>query len=155
MVPAMSPGIRRWISPSSRSSPKFAPQAFVFSVVRNPYDRLISSWQYLSRTKDRPLPDALSNPPQEGSAYMHLTRQQIVTLQDEGGGLVTDKIMRFESLQADFDDVCDRLGKRRVTLPKTNASQREVNYRQYFNAETRKLAEALFRNDLEAFGYDF
>ena len=78
-----------------------------------------------------------------------------MTLQDEGGGLVTDKIMRFESLQADFDDVCDRLGKRRVTLPKTNASQREVNYRQYFNAETRKLAEALFRNDLEAFGYDF
>lgn len=138
-------------------SPEWAgrPQAFIFSVVRNPYDRLISSWRYLSSTKDRPLLDVLVNPPRDGSAYRHLTRQQVAALRDTSGGLVTDMLMRFETLQADFDEVCDRLGKRRVELPKTNASQREVSYKQYFNAETRKLAEALFRDDLEAFGYDF
>ncbi len=42
-----------------------------------------------------------------------------------------------------------------MTLPKINASRRESAYRQYFDIETRNLAEALFRDDLKAFGYEF
>lgn len=129
---------------------------FVFSTVRNPFDRLISSWKYLESTKNRDLLDVLLNPPQEGADYRHLTRPQVAILQDAAGNLIPNFLMRFERLGDDFDIVCDKIGKPRTALRKVNVgSSRERHYRPYFNTDTRHLAETLFRDDLEQFGYDF
>jgi len=68
---------------------------------------------------------------------------------------VTDFLVRFEHLQDDFNVVCDRLGKPRRALPHLNGSQRQCSYRQYFDLETRQLAEAMFAEDIAAFGYKF
>jgi hypothetical protein len=129
---------------------------FVFSVVRNPFDRLISSWKYLHSTRARPLLDALRQPPQLGHDYRHFTRPQIAILRDPTSGtLVTDFLLHFERLQDDFNVLCDRLGKPRQALPHLNTSQRQWGYRQYFDLETRQLAEAMFAEDLANFGYEF
>jgi Sulfotransferase family len=128
---------------------------FVFSVVRNPFDRLISSWKYLRSTHTRALLDVLRQPPQLGHDYRHFTRPQIAILRDTSGTLVTDFLLRFEHLQDDFNVLCDRLGKPRQALPHLNASQRQWSYRQYFDLETRKLAEVMFADDITTFGYEF
>ena len=39
---------------------------FVFSAVRNPFDRLVSGWKYLKGTRERTLLDVLKNPPAKG-----------------------------------------------------------------------------------------
>jgi hypothetical protein len=55
----------------------------------------------------------LANLPSEGHDYRHLTRPQHTILYDEQGRLVVDYLIRFESLQQDFDRVCDLIGKPR------------------------------------------
>ena len=129
---------------------------FVFSAVRNPFDRLISSWKYLRSTRDRALLDCLRSPPHEGHDYRHFTRPQIAILRDpESGLLVTDDLIRFERLQNDFDRICDRIGKPRQPLAQLNASKRSRTYRHYFDTETRRLAEQMFVEDIAAFDYEF
>jgi Sulfotransferase family len=128
----------------------------VFSAVRNPFDRLISSWKYLRSTCARTLLVVLRQPPQLGHDYRHLTRPQIAILRDATSGrLVTDFLIRFERLQDDFNVLCDRLGKPRRQLHHLNPSGRQGDYRQYFDHETRELAEAMFAEDIAAFGYHF
>ena len=129
---------------------------FVISAVRNPFDRLISGWKYLAATANRPLLDVLLDPPREGHDYRHLTRPQIAILRDPTTGqLIVDDLIRFESLQADFDRVCARIGAPRSILPHVNMSMRERDYRAYFDARTRRLAEIMFAEDLAVFNYQF
>jgi len=129
---------------------------FVFSAVRNPFDRLISSWKFLDPYRGQSLLSVLRDPPSEGHPYRHLTRPQIAILKDpQTNKLVTDDLIRFESLQSDFDRICDRIGKPRVKLPHLNRSRRFGWYRPYFDREARRLAEELFAEDLAAFDYRF
>lgn len=132
------------------------PDWFVFAVVRNPFDRAVSGWRYLRHTRDLTLRQALLEPPPGQFIHYHLTQPQIVFLRDKTGQLVTDDLIRFESLQEDFDRICDKLGRPRSALPHIRRGRhRETGYRDYFDADTRRIAEELFRDDLETFGYDF
>src|SRR5262249_24812417 len=129
---------------------------FVFSAVRNPFDRLVSSWKYLKPYRWQDLVDVLKNPPREGRDYRHMTRPQAAILKDpQTGQLVTHDLVRYERLQTNFDRICDRLGKPRVPLARENPSRRFGGYRIYYNREARRLAEALFAEDLALFGYEF
>lgn len=129
---------------------------FVFSAVRNPFGRLISSWKYLKATRDRALIDVLLDPPREGHDYRHLTRPQVVILRDEtNGALIVHDLIRFESVQVDFDRICDRIGAPRRLLPHLNATVGASSYRKYFDQDTRRLTEEMFADDLAAFAYDF
>jgi len=127
---------------------------FVFSVVRNPSDRFVSGWKYCASTRSRTLRDVLRDPPQEGHDYRHLTRPQVDILFDAQGRCVTDFVMRYESLQRDFDTVCDRLAKPRACLPRINVGE-HLPYRSYFDDECRALFEQRFACDIAAFGYRY
>jgi chondroitin 4-sulfotransferase 11 len=128
---------------------------FVFSVVRNPFDKAISAWKYLKAVRNRPLIEVLENPPRAGFAYRHMFRPQKALLCRPDGSLIVNDLIRYESLQSDFDRICDKLGKSRQLLPHLNASERDKDYRAYFDKPARKLAEALFADDLKAFHYGF
>lgn len=139
-------------------SPKWPlrPDYLVFTIVRNPFDRLISAWHYLKATRERPLLDVLSNPPESGHDFRHLTRPQTAILYDQSkGALVADAVIRFEDCQTGFDSVCDLIGKPRCKLPHINATERERDYRGYFDQQTRAMAEAMFKDDLALLGYSF
>ncbi len=130
---------------------------FVFSAVRNPFDRLVSGWKYLKPLKHLSLREVLENPPSEGHPFRHFTRPQVAILKGrKTGKIVTDDLIRFETCQQDFDRVCAKIGKPQRTLERWNINEtRERDYRIYFDDHTRKLATELFREDLDAFGYDF
>jgi hypothetical protein len=131
------------------------PDYFVFSAVRNPFDRLVSAWCYLESTRDRSLLDVLQDPPREGHGYRHLTRPQLDTIRNEDGSMATQFLLRYETLRNDFKMLSRIVGLGDAELPLVNRSERASGYRQYFNNETRRIAERMFREDLEAFGYDF
>ena len=100
--------------------------------------------------------DVLSNPPLEGADYRHLTRPQTAILKHPiTGKIEVDVIIRFENLQSDLDEICERIGTSRILLPHVNASPREKDYRHYFDAETRGLTEHMFADDIETFGFEF
>lgn len=143
------------LSPGYDSMSESVSWYFKFTTVRNPFDRLISSWKYLSATRTRTLEDVLRNPPLEGHDYRHLTRPQTAILVNRDGELIVDFVIRYEALQEGYDQVCDLIGKPRMPLPVVNATTRNRDYRTYFNPVTRSLAEDHFKDDLSTFGYEF
>jgi hypothetical protein len=129
---------------------------FVFSAVRNPFDRLVSAWRYLESTKRRTLLEVLMDPPREGHDFRHLTRPQVALLRDpETGRLVTDDLIRYERLDEDFARIRETLGLAQAPLPALNRGERQRDYHFYFDDRTRALAAELFREDLDAFGYAY
>jgi hypothetical protein len=101
---------------------------------------------------------------------------------DEQGRLLVDFVGRYESLQADFDTVCARLGIPPTPLPHENRSLAEKprirtvkelttalrrwlwnlerrhtfpHYTQYYDDESREFVAQLFRKDIETFEYSF
>jgi len=130
---------------------------YVFSVVRNPWDRLVSGWKFCPETRDWPLRELLRHLPREGYAYQHVTRLQETILRDQEGRLVTNRIARFENLQADFDLVCGEIGKPLRPLPRLNPCPVErLHYREHFaGAVDRDLFLHHFARDVDFFEYEF
>jgi hypothetical protein len=142
-----------------------------FSVVRNPWDRFISAWKYIcnrvpySKYKDGPktnelenrdLLDILKNMPTNyySHDWLHLTLSQYDMLYTYDG-CVVDKIIKFENLQNEFDDICDIIGKPRRTLKKLNSTERK-HYREYFTTQEHlDLFYDRYKNDIEKLGYEF
>ena len=59
---------------------------------------------------------------------------------DAQGWPATAFLMRYESIQQDFNTVCDRLAKSRVPLPWINIGLRR-EYRSCFDEESQALFE--------------
>jgi hypothetical protein len=139
------------LSPEYESAPS---DYFRFSAVRNPWDRFVSGWKYLESTRKRSLLDVLTNLPQAGADYRHLTRPQHTILYDENGRLIVHYLIRFESLQQDFDQVCKLIGKPTRRLPHVNQGTRGP-YTEYFDDESRQMFLRQFGKDIELFGYKY
>ena len=67
--------------------------------------------------------------------------------------VIVDFIGRYEKLTEDFLHVCKVLNLN-ASLPHLNKSSRR-KYESYYNAETRRIVEEHFREDIELFGYTF
>lgn len=131
---------------------------FVFSSIRNPFDRALSAWLYLQGRPESRLRGVSIEAALRRKAYCpfdasHFARTQTSRLSGRSGKLVTDDLVRVESLQADFDRVCDRIGKPRVEMPRLNATAPHGPYRKMLSKTARALIEARFADDLKNFGY--
>ena len=156
---------------------------FKFSFVRNPWDRIVSEYKYRGYPVKIDFKTYLfKRLPAPGwtDTYRHIIPQYDF-LHDEAGKLLVDFVGRYESLQADFDTVCARVGIPPTPLPQVNRSLegtwpdslRELrkqlrralwslerkhtfpHYTQYYDDESREFVGRLFRKDIEAFNYAF
>ena len=159
------------------------PAYFVFTFVRHPFDRLVSTWRHSLRGVgpyyDRPVRDlslaeyvriAAEGWVAEQSAFdrYHLLPQVAfipgpsqrslfgVPLQPE---VTCTFLGRFERLDGDFREVCRRLGIAEHALPRLQSAPQEAGDRQshwseHYDAATIRLVEDLYRDDMAAFGYE-
>lgn len=148
---------------------------FKFSFVRNPWERIVSEYRYRNYFHHFSFRDFLLRrlpPPGWDDKYRHIMPQYDM-LHDAEGKLLVDFVGRFENLQADFDQVCARLGISDSQLPHRNRSdkksrnlKRRIRNWLYFNGENSKsdyvdfydpesitLVGKLYQRDIEAFGY--
>lgn len=137
---------------------------FKFAFVRNPWDWFVSQHfynlqkQYATHDDTRPF-----TPEDILRTYNFLRRYKGVPwassacqngfLCDEDGNILVDFLGRFEHLAEDFAKVQSRL-EVQLTLAHINSSAHR-QYRLYYTNETRELVGALYRRDIEIFGYDF
>jgi hypothetical protein len=143
---------------------------YKFTVVRNPYDRAVSeyhvrkrlmpwvkmsfkdfvmdritqsgrfNWKSLFRSKgERALEDQFES--------------QFDFVHDEKGKLMVDFIAKYESLEADFQKICNKLGVQ-GKLPVMNTSKHD-DYRSYYDSDTIRRIADIYQKDLEVFKYAF
>jgi len=66
-----------------------------------------------------------------------------------------DYIGRFENLQLNFDEICDKISKPRMNLPRLKASSGRLHYSHYYNEETSEMIYNVMKEDVEHFKYKF
>jgi hypothetical protein len=130
---------------------------FKFAFVRNPWDRLVSRYAHLLRSKDRRRHSFISGLEKfEDFLRWEIQRDsanQYPYVTDAQGKTIVDFIGHYETLADDFAKVCARL-KIQAELPHANVSDHR-DYRTYYTPETREFVAKRFKRDVEMFGYDF
>jgi len=131
---------------------------FKFAFVRNPWDRLISEYEFIrgfpgharhSRIiRMTSLAEFVDYQATRPDAF------QLELLRSDVGELAVDFVGRFERLEDDFTHVCDHLGLAVEPLPRLNASQRR-DYRSYYDEATAQRVAEIWGEEIERFGYRF
>ena len=125
-----------------------------FGNIRNPWDRMVSSY-FFKRDKPKTIPNNL-----HFEDYVKNTEIKhpislceyygIDNLQEEY------KYIRYENLQEDILHICDMLNlKPYHDLQHANKTNRNPDYRVYYNKETRKIVEQKYQKDIEIFNYSY
>ena len=137
---------------------------YTFTVIRNPWDRVVSHYHYRVQTNQTELGTntldfrewvQLTYGSKDSFYYDNpkMFMPQLEWISDHQGNILVDHICRFERLNDDFSSVCAKLRKS-VTLPHVKASKRG-NYRDYYDDDTFDIVAKWFRKDIENFGYQF
>ena len=135
---------------------------FVFTLVRNPWDRMVSYYHWL-RAQDFAHPaveraKALEFKPFVMDPLILASMEQnpftrYVT--DRDGVMRCDHFLRLEHLADDIEMVEARIGCKLGPIVHENASNRDRDYRRYYGtAEAEALAKAC-KSDIDRFGYTF
>jgi hypothetical protein len=131
---------------------------FKFSVVRNPFDRLPSSYYEFLET---------ANPMRTQTVYFQefvkyfltfinniiwIPQSKLIPIHGVPG-LHLDLLLRFERLSQDWEYLIKRFDVK--DLPHKHKTNDKRPYEQYYTAETLRLAQEYYKEDLETFGYQF
>lgn len=139
-------------------------ERFSFTIVRNPWDKVVSHYHYRVKTNQT----ALAIKPVPFREWVHLAygerdplyydkpkmfMPQCDWICDANGQLLVGYVGRFETLEDDFRHVCSVLG-RTAALPHLKSSQRG-DYRTHYSDAAADLIGRVFAADIERFGYQF
>ena len=145
--------------------------AYKFAVVRNPWDKMVSHYKHNIKTKPKTMRQVGSSAGEyisfndwlectlgevKNKKFFNRAQHflpQVEWLRDNSGNICMDKILRFESLSTDFSSVADELGFNK-DLPHLNSTER-TSYQNFYNTNSKKLVEKIFKDDIVLFGYQF
>ena len=145
---------------------------FKFTVVRNPWDRLVSAYFYLrqdrghettkkwvkknlrgyekfndfvlSLKKDKVRRDILS--------WTHFLPQH-KWISDSEGNILVDFVAKIENLEIDFHKIkeCTKIND---NLERINKSEKK-GYKNYYSEETAKIVQRVYKKDVKYLGYSY
>lgn len=137
---------------------------FSFSIVRNPWDKVVSHYHYRVKTNQTDL-GRHTIPFQEWvkraygereAAYYDQPRMfmpQLRWIADAEGKILVSFVGSLENLQMDFELICHRIGVE-ARLPHVKKSNHRP-YQELYDEETREIVAREFAEDIETFGYSF
>ncbi|MEQ9484597.1 sulfotransferase family 2 domain-containing protein [Coleofasciculus sp. F4-SAH-05] len=140
---------------------------FTFTLVMNPWDRMVSF--YLYRKKRGNLPDEVSfrdyilqfNSPRYKRAkslhslpfYYYGLAEYIL---DKNDKIIVDFVGKYESRETDIKTISQRLDCPSLGhLCLQKAKPLEMHYSQFYDEETKNIVGRVFAQDIELFGYRF
>jgi hypothetical protein len=142
-------------------APEFVQGAFVFAMVRNPWDRMVSYYHWLGEQRfDHPAVQLARE--LEFDAFLRAPHTQRTLsnhpyadyMVDAAGVERASLYIRLEHFETDADPLWAHLGFR-LELPHENASDRQGDYRPYYSDATAELVGSLCQRDITQFQYSF
>lgn len=135
---------------------------FKFTIVRNPFDRMVSEYHWNPNNHDKQsfveFLRRVREVVRRGQYDEDLYADHLIPQVDYFQGIEYDLVLRFEHLHSDFQLLLQRLqlDPAHYKLPHVNRSERDKRgYRQYYNEETRALVAEIYADDIAKFGYEF
>ena len=140
---------------------------FKFAIVRNPWPRMLSC--YMNKIVEKVHTESrdsirftlnIQKPSFKEFLKIVTTEDNIskdlhwATFHDTAPLNELDFIGKLESLQEDFDVICDKIGIPRQELPHKNKSNHK-HYTEYYDDEARQIVAEKYAKDIEYFGYKF
>lgn len=152
-------------------SPEDFHRYYKFTIVRNPFDRLVSAFFFLKKgginEKDKNWAGRKFASYENFEAFvkgwvnrrnvmraLHFRPQsQFICAANGRPGL--DFIGYLENIGADFNHIADRLQIKTSLIETNRNASREKDYRQYYTDETRAIVADVYADDLKLLGYTF
>jgi hypothetical protein len=145
---------------------------FKFTIVRNPWDRVVSAFLFLkgggmNNEYDRNWAARYLADFDDFNSFargwltkkninlgMHFRPQRdFICLQD--GRIGVDFVGHFENIDADFAYICNKL-KIQAKLSKVNStSEKQPDFQRYYTVETRQIVADAYADDIRLLGYAF
>ncbi len=131
---------------------------FKFAFVRNPWDRLVSQYEYILRVPTHSRHRRVSAMKDFKDFIRFQARRrdgyQLEYLCDRRGNLAVDFVGRFENLDSDFAQVCRRIGIGYQPLSHSNRTE-HGDFRDYYDDEGRRLVAHHWAAEIKQFAYSF
>jgi hypothetical protein len=136
-------------------------QMFCFTLVRNPWDRIVSYYHWLrGQAFDHPMVRLAQQ--SSFAAFLETPALQSSLqnapygsyLQDGAGNDQGNLFIRLEHFTQDAQPLFDHLGFE-LTLPNANASDRDAEYERYYTEALSQIVARICAADIARFGYRF
>jgi len=146
---------------------------FKFAVVRNPWDRFVSLYEFLKTGTHWPEQKIWAEKIIGNKTFEEFVRKinddywfrnavmsdnfffpQSYFVTDRKGRVKVDKIYKFEKLSSAFEDLNNRFSTKQTLSHQRKTSARK-KYQDYYTEETKGIIASIYQSDVELFGYKY
>ena len=143
---------------------------YTFSIVRNPYDRLVSAYEYITNKEHEVWPEnekTKRSIKRDCICFKDFVEKKLNTMSKRKyhfmpqskfikteGKVCIDKIIKFENLSEDFKEVKRKINPNASLMQKNKNENRKI-YQHYYDKKTISKVKKIYEEDFETFNYRF